>query len=87
MRVFAYPRGPARSRRLEATDKFLILGSDGVWDRISSQEAVDIAWKVTGGRAALADAASERIAQVARERWRQQGPMADDITAVVVALS
>ena len=32
-------------------------------------------------------AASDRIAQIARERWRRNGPMQDDITAVVVGLN
>eukprot|EP00966_Prymnesium_polylepis_P129805 3001739-Prymnesium_polylepis.1 len=45
-------------------------------------EAVEIA-----RRAKDANSASEQITQVARERWRRMGPMADDITAVVVALA
>jgi serine/threonine protein phosphatase PrpC len=60
----------------------IIFGSDGVWDHISSQEAVAIA-----SQAKTPQAASDRIAQVARERWRRNGPMQDDITAVVVGLN
>ncbi|KAL1525791.1 hypothetical protein AB1Y20_020632 [Prymnesium parvum] len=80
------------TRKLDRFDKFIILGSDGVWDRITSQasplplpsslpEAVEIA-----RRAKDADSAAAQIVHVARERWRRMGPMADDITAVVVSL-
>ena len=72
------PEPEVTSHRLDARDKLIVLGSDGVWDRVSSQEAVEIA---AGCRDA--ESASERIAQVARERWRQHGPMADDVTCVV----
>ena len=60
----------------------LIFGSDGVWDHVSSAEAVAIA-----ANAKTPQAASDRIAQIARERWRRNGPMQDDITAVVVGLN
>jgi len=70
------------THKLDRSDKFVILASDGVWDRISSQEAVEIA-----RRAKDAAHASEQIAHVARERWHRAGPVADDITAVVVSLS
>ena len=70
------------SHRLSKRDQLLIFGSDGVWDHISSQEAVAIA-----SQAKTPQQASDRIAQVARERWRRGGPVQDDITAVVVGLS
>ena len=126
------------SHRLDTNDKLVILGSDGVWDRLSSQEAVDLArgcrdaeqasekiMQVTltmtltltlgcrdaeqasdhaaAARAravapyhplltlalalALALTLALGLVQVARERWRQHGPVSDDITAVVVSLS
>ena len=59
----------------------MVLGSDGIWDRISSQEAIDIAH-----RSRDAKHASDQIMQIARERWRRHSPVADDITAVVVNL-
>ena len=59
------------------------LKGDGMaWDHFSSQEAVAIA-----ANAKTPQAASDRIAQIARERWRRNGPMQDDITAVVVGLN
>jgi serine/threonine protein phosphatase PrpC len=70
------------SHRLDQHDRFLIIGSDGVWDKVTSQEAVELAKGCKD-----VEQASDRITQVARDRWRQSSPMADDITAVVVALS
>jgi serine/threonine protein phosphatase PrpC len=70
-------------RKLSHKDRLLILGSDGVWDRISSQEAVNIAAKHGDP-----NQAARMIANVARKRWQAetQGLLADDITAVVVNL-
>lgn len=70
-------------RELTPKDKFIILGSDGVWDRLASQEAVDIT-----ARHRDPTAAAREIVTVARQRWHQQtqGQMSDDITAVVMHL-
>lgn len=70
-------------RRLDSRDKVLVLGSDGIWDHISSQEAVDIACR--HGDPAVA---ARELANVARRRWQTEtdGQMSDDITAVVVKL-
>jgi serine/threonine protein phosphatase PrpC len=70
-------------RKLSYKDKVIVLGSDGVWDRISSQEAVNIA-----ARHGDPVQAARMITNVARKRWQAetQGMLSDDITAVVVQL-
>lgn len=70
-------------RKLDSKDKFLILATDGVWDTVSSQEAIDIA-----GRRDDPIAAAREITGVARRRWQSEtdGQLSDDITAVVVKL-
>jgi len=68
---------------ITASDRLLVLGSDGVWDRVSSQEAVDIA---AGCAARGAKCAAEQIVKTAQARWLRDSPMQDDITAVVVLL-
>jgi serine/threonine protein phosphatase PrpC len=70
-------------RKLDSKDKFMILGSDGIWDHMTSKEAVDIA-----GRIDDPNQASNEIASICKQRWQRetQGMLADDITAVVVRL-
>jgi len=70
-------------RRLDNKDRFLIIGSDGVWDQMSNQEAVDIASRVNDPAQA-----SREICSQARKRWNSEteGLLSDDITAVVVRL-
>ena len=72
-------------QRITPADKFVILASDGVWDHVSSQEAVDIA-------AAHHDnlrRASEIISAKASEGWKRamNGAYRDDITTVIVPLN
>lgn len=83
MHPFVVANPELHERQIDSKDKLLILGSDGVWDRLRSQEAVDIA-----ARHNDPTAAAREITDVARQRWHQetQGHVSDDITAVVVRL-
>jgi len=83
MRPFVVANPELSERTLSPKDKLVILGSDGVWDRVGSQEAVDIAARHRDPSAAARD-----IVTVARQRWyaQTQGQMSDDITAVVMRL-
>merc|ERR1711964_888351 len=71
------------SMRLDGDDKVVVLGSDGVWNHMSSQEAVDVA-----SRHSCPKKAARAITQVAHQRWIHEtgGRISDDITAVVVKL-
>uniref|UniRef100_A0A7S2NWU3 PPM-type phosphatase domain-containing protein n=1 Tax=Leptocylindrus danicus TaxID=163516 RepID=A0A7S2NWU3_9STRA len=72
---------------LEAeVDEFLILGSDGIWEFISSEEAVEIvhACLRSGDGASFA---CKTLIDIAASRWRYvEGDYRDDITAIVVDL-
>jgi len=83
MRPFVVAQPEIIERRLGPGDRTLVLGSDGVWDRMTSQEAVEIAV-----RHKEATAAAREITGVARQRWmaETQGQLSDDITAVVCHL-
>mmetsp|Transcript_37581 Transcript_37581/g.79864 ORF Transcript_37581/g.79864 Transcript_37581/m.79864 type:complete len:449 (-) Transcript_37581:79-1425(-) len=65
------------------SDKFILLCSDGVWEFISSQEAVDAVGRFKKDEA---PEAAELLAKLAWERWTQElgGEVVDDITALVV---
>jgi serine/threonine protein phosphatase PrpC len=64
-------------------DKFVILASDGVWEHLSSQDAVNIAKKYWNNPSK----ASDVLVAKAREAWgKERCGYRDDITAVVVKL-
>lgn len=67
-------------------DEFLILASDGVWEFISSQEAVDVVGaKLAEGKEC--HGACQELIELASERWaEEEGDYRDDITAIVVKL-
>jgi len=71
------------THEVTALDRLLVLGSDGVWDRVGTQEAVDIASATLARGSRFA---AEQIAKTAQARWLRDSPMQDDITAVVVDL-
>lgn len=74
------------SYTLQPTDKFVLLCSDGVWEFMTSEEAVNL---VGGFECCDAMQASQTLACVSWERWMRhmQGQVVDDITVVLVNLS
>ncbi|CAE7252608.1 unnamed protein product, partial [Symbiodinium microadriaticum] len=64
-----------------AEDQVLLLCSDGIWEFVSPQEAVELVLKQS-------DAASARaLVDEARRRWSERADYIDDIVALVVYLS
>lgn len=70
---------------LTADDKILMVCSDGVWEFITDEEAVEIVARFPKDKAM---AAADKLAKDAWDRWiREEGGMVvDDITAVVIHL-
>ncbi|PNH12405.1 putative protein phosphatase 2C 64 [Tetrabaena socialis] len=65
---------------LTPQDKFIVLASDGVWEFISSKEAVDIVAQFDS-----AEEACRQLVDEAYQRWlTEEEGVVDDITAVVV---
>lgn len=86
---------------LYGEDEFLIMASDGVWEFIDSQEAVEFInnfiWDVTGAKwndeentgVLLAQQSAEGLAQESWNRWVKAtgGNVVDDITCVIIVLN
>lgn len=72
-------------RKLEPADKFIILASDGIWEFISSQEAVDMvkeSWE-----SGKTEACCDRLVKEAVMRWQKEDESIDDITVIVIFLN
>jgi len=72
--------------KLDSTDKFMLLGSDGIWEFVSSAAAVEI---VNGYPLEEAQSAAEHLATAAWDKWvdEMNGEVVDDITILVVHLT
>ena len=74
-------------------DAFLILASDGVWEFLSEQDAVDIVTPfyeeaaAKGGKGGRqAQAACRALIERSKTEWETEGTYRDDISAIVVFL-
>ncbi len=74
------------SHEMRDEDEFVIIATDGVWEFLSSQEAVDIVSKDLNsiGGSSLA---CQRLIEAAAAKWHQfEGDYRDDITAIVIKI-
>jgi serine/threonine protein phosphatase PrpC len=70
--------------KLREEDDFMIIATDGVWEFLSSQEAVDIVSSEINQGASYA---CQRLIEAAASKWHEhEGDYRDDITALVVRL-
>ena len=72
----------------EELDEFVIIATDGVWEFISSEDAVDIVGKCLydGGKKDASEAC-EALIKAATAKWQEfEGDYRDDITAMVIRL-
>ena len=74
---------------LEDRDEFVIIATDGVWDVIDNNQAIQIvqnfAAKCQSPNWSSLEASSW-VCKVARGRWEKLSPMVDDITCLVVKI-
>jgi protein phosphatase PTC2/3 len=72
--------------QVDGNDEFLILASDGVWEFLDSQDAVDVVARNLQDRDD-ASKACQALIEAAAKRWHEEeGEYRDDITAIVVRL-
>jgi len=69
-----------RDHTVTDKDMFCVYASDGVWEFISSQEAIALVWK---HRADLNNAAKELVEE-ATKRWKDEEEVIDDITCTII---
>eukprot|EP00359_Climacostomum_virens_P002884 CAMPEP_0204911982 /NCGR_PEP_ID=MMETSP1397-20131031/10206_1 /ASSEMBLY_ACC=CAM_ASM_000891 /TAXON_ID=49980 /ORGANISM="Climacostomum Climacostomum virens, Strain Stock W-24" /LENGTH=400 /DNA_ID=CAMNT_0052082733 /DNA_START=144 /DNA_END=1343 /DNA_ORIENTATION=- len=74
-----------RRYSLTSEDKFIIIGSDGLWEFMSNQEAVDIVG--ADYLSASAESSCDKLVREAVRRWNRQEDVVDDITVVIVYLN
>jgi len=77
--VGVIPHPEVWKRTLDRDDKFMILASDGVWEFISNQEAVDMVAKCKDS-----EEACKALFEEATRRWQNEEEVIDDITCLIV---
>eukprot|EP00475_Leptophrys_vorax_P013448 TRINITY_DN19854_c1_g1_i1.p1 TRINITY_DN19854_c1_g1~~TRINITY_DN19854_c1_g1_i1.p1 ORF type:complete len:396 (+),score=107.00 TRINITY_DN19854_c1_g1_i1:146-1333(+) len=65
--------------KLSENDRFIVLASDGVWEFISNEEAVELVASCFTPKEAC-----ELLVDESTKRWRREEDVVDDITAVVI---
>jgi len=68
------------SHPVQSNDVFAIWASDGVWEFLSNEEAVNIVWK---HRHDLQEGANQLVEE-SNKLWRKEEEVVDDITCVIV---
>ena len=76
-----------REHEIDPLDRFFILASDGVWEFVSSEEAVEIVGAIFAKGWSAESACKQLIARAAVEWMKEEGDYRDDITCIVVYLS
>ena len=83
-RLGVIPDPVVTHRKLRETDRVLILATDGVWEFISSQEAVDLVGRALDAPRRTGHDAAYLLATEASRRWEAHEGCADDITVVIL---
>jgi protein phosphatase 2C family protein 2/3 len=80
--VGVIPEPEVKIFELEGADQFMIMASDGVWEFISSQEAVDIVSTSLANGCGIPEACQELI-ETAAARWQEEeGDYRDDVSSL-----
>jgi serine/threonine protein phosphatase PrpC len=69
---------------LKTEDRFIIIGSDGVWEFISNEEAAEIVYPFYIKNSA--EGGADALVKEAQKRWSQEEDIIDDITCIIAFL-
>ena len=73
---------------VEENDEFVIIATDGIWDVVDSNQAVQLIQNFWAKNASWNTAeAAAWLCKFARSRWEKLAPMIDDITCVIIRLN
>ena len=70
----------------EKENKFIIIGSDGLWEYISCQEAVNIVGEFYHDNDLDSDSGVVKIFQTAKNIWIENQNCIDDISIIILSL-
>lgn len=68
-----------QSFKIQPSDQFMIIASDGVWEFITNEEAIDLIARYDDPQKGCDDLCAEAF-----KRWKAEEYVVDDITAIVV---
>ncbi len=82
---------------MDESDEFVIIATDGVWDVVDNNHAVQMVQNLLAKSSSSSSSsssstgwspleASHIVAKFARSRWEKLSPMIDDITCIVIKL-
>jgi serine/threonine protein phosphatase PrpC len=71
-----------KSFLISPDDKFIVIGSDGVWEFLSNEEVAEIVLPFYKNN--QPESAANEIVKAAYRRWREEEEVVDDTTAVVI---
>lgn len=70
------------SMKLNPYDKFVVIGSDGIFDFLSNPQVINIVTPFQESKDTFN--AAKTLVETARQRWKEEEKIIDDITATVI---
>jgi len=68
---------------VDSEDRFVVLGSDGIWDFLSDERVVEVAHEALTREGGTPEAAAEAVVLAAQEQWRLKASTCDDVTCLI----
>jgi serine/threonine protein phosphatase PrpC len=69
---------------LSSEDRFIVIGSDGIWEFLSNEDIAKIVWPFY--KINSPEKAGNAIVRAAAKKWKENDTVIDDITCVTIFL-